>query len=230
MWSDLKPIDLKKIQMLDFPEDQYYPVETPKKQIVLHHTVSNPFDTSGVLRTWIDDPAHVATHFVITGDGTPYQLYSSKYWAHHLGVVNPIFISQGLDPSGRNLKLNQESIGIEICNWGFLNKTSDGKYKAVYGNIVNNVEIQEYPDLFRGQRYYQKYTEAQIKTVGELLLFFKNKFNIPLDYHADMWDINKNALLGTPGVWTHVSYHPEKSDLHPQPEMVEMLKTLKGIS
>lgn len=226
-WNELKPIELSKIKTIDFPEDQYYSIETPKTQICLHHTVSSPSDVTGVIKTWVEDPAHVATHFIITGDGTPYQLYSSRYWAHHLGISSPIFTHQGFPTTeGRNVKLNQESIGFEICNWGYLTKGTDGKFRAAYGNVVD-VPVQEYPNLFRGQRYFEKYTDAQIQTVGELLLYFNVKFGIPLDYNESMWDMSKDALSGKSAVWAHCSFHPEKSDVHPQPEMIAMLKSLK---
>jgi len=225
-WNELKPIELSKIKAIDFPDNQYYPIETTKKQLVLHHTVSGP-GTAGDIQTWLSDAAHVATHFIIDRDGTPYQLFSSRYWAHHLGVTKDILTKYGFtDLQTRNVDLNQYSIGFEIDNWGFLKKGDDGKFRTVYGNVVNT-EIQEYPNLFRGERYYEKYTDAQIQTIGELLLYFNLKFNIPMNYNEDMWDMSKNALSGKPGVYTHVSYRPDKSDCHPQPELVEMLKSLK---
>jgi hypothetical protein len=36
------------------------------------------------------------------------------------------------------------------------------------------------------------------------------------------------ALSGTPGVWTHVSYRADKSDCHPQIELINALKELKN--
>jgi hypothetical protein len=41
-----------------------------------------------------------------------------------------------------------------------------------------------------------------------------------------MWDLNDDALNGKNGIFTHVSYRADKSDMHPQPELVEMLKGL----
>lgn len=226
MWENLKPIELSKVKSVDFPEEQYYPIETPKTQLVLHHTVSGP-GINGDVGTWLGDTSHVGTTFIIDRDGTPYQLFSSKYWIHHLGVTKDILQPYGFaDLQSRNVLLNQGSIGFELDNWGFLTKGADGKFKAAYGNVVD-VPIQEYPNLFRGQRYYEKYTNAQIQTTGELLLYFHNKFGIPMDYNESMWNMSKDALSGKPGIWAHVSYRPDKSDLHPQPEMIEMLKSLK---
>jgi hypothetical protein len=228
MWSDLKPIELHKIKVLDFPLSDYFQEEFPKKQIVLHHTISGN-GVTGDVKTWEDDDAVVGTAIIVDHDGTPYQLFSSKYWTWHLGIGNKLRDSQ--------------SIGIEIDNWGWLipgdgtvkkfgNPPKDvytkvGKYYAYYGNVVD-VAMQYYPNGFRGYNYYQKYTNEQIRTVGELLLFWKQKYSIPLTYHEQMWDVSQEALSGVPGVWTHVSYRPAnaKTDLHPQPEVIEMLKTI----
>jgi hypothetical protein len=59
------------------------------------------------------------------------------------------------------------------------------------------------------------------------LAYWNEKFGIPLDYNADMWDVTNNALDGKPGIWTHNSYRTDKSDCHPQPELIKMLQTLK---
>jgi len=236
MWSDLKPIELHKIKVLDFPKEDYFQEEFTKKQIVLHHTVSGT-GVTGDIKTWEDDDAVVGTAIIVDHDGTPYQLFSSKYWAWHLGIGNKARDSQ--------------SIGIEIDNWGWLIpgdgtikqfgkkpdgtpkmvQTEIGKFYAYYGNAVD-VAMQNYPNGFGGYQYYQKYTLEQIRTVGELLLFWRNKYGIPLKYNEDMWDVSQKALSGEPGVWTHVSYRakPGKTDCHPQPELIDMLKTLSSIS
>lgn len=225
-YSDLKPLDLNKIKMINFPEDQYFHEIYTKNQIFLHHTVSGP-SARGDINTWIRDTRRIATCIIIDGDGVPNQLFSSKYWAAHTGVVS---------------WMDKQSLAVEIDNWGPLVKgdgkvhkfgskevrTEVGKFYAAYGNVVD-VEVQHYPNKFRGYEYYEKYNEAQIRTTGELLLFWKQRYGIPLDYHEDMWDVSQRALQGLLGVWTHVSIRKDKSDCHPQPELIEMLKTLKSI-
>ncbi len=42
-----------------------------------------------------------------------------------------------------------------------------------------------------------------------------------------MFETNKQALNGYHGVFTHVSYREDKSDCHPQPELIQMLKSIK---
>lgn len=237
-WSKLKPIDLSIIEPVDFPEEQYHPYEYPKKQIVLHHTVSGR-GVDGDIKTWLGDTKRIGTCIIVDYKGIPYQCFSSKYWAHHLGISSSLLKSRGFsDWSSRNVQLNKESISIEIDSWGWLDKVADNKYKTYYGNTITLTDDQvvHYPDGYRGKYYYEKYTDEQIKSVGELLLFWSKRYNIPLDYKGDeMFDINNRALSGEPGVWTHTSFRPypeehQKWDCHPQPELISMLRTIGTIS
>ena len=42
-----------------------------------------------------------------------------------------------------------------------------------------------------------------------------------------MWEVSQDALCGKPGIYTHVSFRKDKSDCHPQKELIQMLKELK---
>lgn len=204
---------LNKIKSFSFPEDQYYKQATEKKQICLHHTVSGG-KAENVFISWTHTPERVATPIVIGQDGTIVQGYGCIYWAHHLGLrtVN-------------NTILNKGCIGIELCSWGGL--TFDGtNYLNAYGDKVEATEVFEIPNKFRGYRFFHKYTNAQIASLKELLLFLCDKYNITKKYNEDMWDISPKALRGDEGIFTHVSYRADKSDCFPQPELIEMLKSL----
>lgn len=205
--------DLKKIKQFPFPENEYYKEETPKKTIVIHHTVSGP-SAENIFTSWTNTPERVATALVIGGDGTIVQGYSGKYWAHHLGMKTV-----------NNKQLNQQSIGIELCNWGGL--TFDGsKYINAYGKPVPDSSIITYPKGFRGFKYFQQYSDIQLASLKELLIFLCDKYQIDKSYKAGMWDVSKEACAGGGGIYTHVSYRADKSDCHPQPELIELLKTL----
>lgn len=212
---------LDKIKQIPFIESQYIKTANPKTQIVLHHTVSGD-DANSVAKYWEGTPDRVGTAIILTKDGTPYQIFNSEYWAGHIGLKKETFDKLGLKP----LKLDQTSIGIEICNWGGLTY-KNGKYYNYYQGEVKNPDIIEFNPKFRGYQFFEKYTAAQIQTLKELILYWNQKYNIPLDYHADMWDLSKNAMSGKPGVWTHVSYREDKSDCFPQQELIDMLKSLK---
>ena len=220
-----KKLNLKEIITVDFPNDQYYREAYDKKQIVLHHTVSGQ-GVNGDIAWWRSTADHVATAIIVGWDGKIYQLFGSKYWGHHLGCH-----------TANNRDLNKASIGIEIDAWGGLVRTNrqwypakwDKKLKKHVANTkvspIQNVQV--YPNGFKGFYGFEKYTDAQIEAVRELLVYWSERYKIPLDYNEDMWSVSSDALAGNEGVWTHVSFRKDKSDCHPQPELLEMLKSLK---
>lgn len=231
--KELEKLDLKKINQVDFPSNQYYRKPTKKNQIVLHHTVSGQ-GVDGDINWWLKTSSRIATHIIIDWEGNIYQCYSSKYWGHHLGVSAKYIKKLGTKKS--NKFLNKHSIAIEIDSWGGLMKHNNKWYPAKWDkrkrknipNITHNPieNIQKYPKGFKGFFAFEKYTDAQINSVRKLLKFWESRYDIPLDYNDKMWDVNKDALNGNSGVWTHVSYRPDKSDCHPQPELIDMLKSL----
>ncbi len=217
-WADLKPISFEdiNIEMIDW--DKYYKTEYKKKQIVIHHSVSGP-GTRGDIATWKKYKSNIGTCIIIDRTGGIHQLFSSKYWAYHLGCGNST--------------LDKYSIAVELDNWGQLEER-DGKYYTIYGNTVN-VPKTIYPEGFRGEQIFESYHYDQLRTLGALLLFWNKRYNITLKYNEDMFDVSQNALNGNPGVWTHVSYRPfpsnkSKWDCHPDPELISMLKTLNSLT
>jgi len=231
-------LNLSEIVQVDFPNNEYYREETPKNQIVLHHTVSSG-KASGVINWWDQDPAKISTQFVVQDDGTIFQLYSSKYWAHHLGIKSSFLRSMGFaDYLSRNTLLNKNSICIEICRWGGLMKDQTGFHPTYWdANLkktmcrtkvtIPNENVQVFQNPYRGFYYFERYTQQQIESVRKLVIYLCDRWNIPKNYNADMWDISKNALGSKSGIYTHVSYRPDKSDLMPQPEVIAMLQGLE---
>lgn len=231
--KEVEKLDLKKIIQVDFPDEQYYRQQTTKYQIVLHHTVSGQ-GVNGDINWWLSSAARIATHMIVDWEGKIYQCYSSKYWGHHLGIKSNIIAKYGTSKS--NVSLNKESIGIEIDSWGGLIRHNRNWYPAKWdGDLKKNVpnlnvapiqNVQVYPEGFRGYYGFEKYTDEQLEAVRKLLVFWHERYGIPITYNPKIWDVSKDALNGVPGLWTHVSYRPDKSDCHPQPELISMLKSL----
>lgn len=111
----------------------------------------------------------------------------------------------------------------------------------------------DYPNGFRGFFGFEKYTKEQIKSVRDLILSivkgndseYKGKYpNIDLKFQDTIWNIDydgngvpigsanggigtsKTALGRASGIWSHTSFRGDKSDCHPQPELVKMLRNL----
>ena len=232
-------LNLSDIVQVDFPETQYYREETPKTQVVIHHTVSSGL-AQAVVDWWNQDPQKIAASFIIDGSGKIFQLYSSRWWANHLGIKSDFLKVQGFKDYGtRNLLLNKNSIAIEICNWGGLVKADDGtyhpakwdttlkKYVPYMKVTIPEENVQEYDKPFRDFLYFEKYTSEQINSISQLVTYLCDKWNIPKTYNEDIWNVSKKALSGTPMIATHVSFRSDKSDLHPMPEMIDMLKSLE---
>lgn len=211
-----------KIIQENFPETQYYKVANDKKIIVLHHTVSGN-GIGGDINWWKQTPERVGTPFIIGRDGVITQIFDEKYWIHHLGIKS--FLLRQFGSTVSNDRLNQLSIGIELDSWGGLVKRS-GKWYTDGGTEIPLCNVQAYDKAYRGYYGFEKYTALQLVALNELLQFLCNKWGIKKDYFPEMFDFNAKAVKGYHGIWTHTSYRPDKSDCHPQPELIQMLKNL----
>jgi len=222
-------LDLTKIKQVPLAETQYFKQEVTKKQIVLHHTAGN---SSGVatINNWnTDDRGRIATCVTISGpgnktslDGEICQAFSSKHWAYHLGVKQEVFRAFKVP----YVELDKHSIGIEICNWGQL-ENRNGKFYNYVDREVAADQVTELPLAYKGYRYFHKYSDAQIQSVKDLLLYWKTQYGINLTYDYDqMFTVNTKALKGENGLYSHNSYRKDKIDIYPCPRMIEMLKTL----
>ncbi len=225
-------LDTSKIVQIRLKETQFFAEEHPKKQIVLHHTVSNG-NAKNVMTGWAKTPAKVGTAFIIDRDGIIHQCFSSKHWAHHLGTKAKNKKSGSFDNLKviSNTQLNQESIGIELCAWGSLKRSSiksgvKATFTSSVGTVVPNEEVVELEKPFRGSRYFQKYTEKQLKSLQILVNYLCETYNIPKTYNPEMCEYSGSAINGSPGIWSHVSFRKDKSDCFPQKELIEILKQL----
>lgn len=217
-----KELTNNDIITVDFPDNQYIRQQTNKKQIVLHHTVSGQ-GVNGDIAWWRKTSERVGTAIIIGWDGKIYQCFSSKYWAYHLGLK-----------TSNNKALNMGSIGIEIDAWGGLVEYNgkwypakwDGK-KMVANTKIKPIEnVEKYPNGYKGFYGFEKYTDAQLESVRKLLVYWGDRYNIPLDFNEGMFDVSNEALAGKAGIWSHTSFRSDKSDVHPDDNLVQMLKSL----
>lgn len=213
-----------KTEYPEFPSNQFYQEKTPKKQIVLHHTVSDGSNANGDINYWKSTTSRVATSLIITENGTRYECFSPEYWGHALGIKQAVFKKHGFsDYVTKNTELNKASINIELDSLGPVDQYGNS---IAYGSRLKAENIQEYEVPYRGYKYYEKYTEEAIESLYYVLKDLTEIYEIPSNYINNMWDVSKDALIGTPGIWSHTSFRDDKSDCHPQPELIQMLKSL----
>jgi len=84
--------------------------------------------------------------------------------------------------------------------------------------------VYELDTPYKGHRFFENYTDEQIESVRELLLLWKERYQIPLTYHDDIWEVTDRALKGNAGVYTHNSVRADKIDIYPHHSIVDMLK------
>lgn len=229
---DLSTIIAEKIGAKNFFKEVY-----PKNQIYLSHTISHPHP-SFVIKRWINNPYKMACCFVIAGkpypneqyyeDGQIHQCFHSKYWAMHLGLhskqnnVKPILKKKELSRT-----LEKHSMSITLCNAGVLS-WERGRFYSSFRKVIPESEVVEYVDPHRGNQFYHKYTNAQIESLKQVLLYLNELYNIPLTYKSDMWGISESALNGEKGVFTRCSVRTDVNSCHPQPELIQMLLDLSS--
>ena len=223
-------LDLKKIKQVPLSSGQYIDEEVKKVQIVLHHTAGNS-SAPATIKMWDkDDRGKIATCIVISGkglskdtfDGEICQAFGSKKWGYHLGLKQDIFRSKGVPYKS----IDPIAIGIEICNWGPLKQKADGKYYNYVDREVSVDQVCVLDKPYKGHLCYHTYTDAQIESLRQLVVYLCETYDIPKDYNESIWDIDLDALKGNKGIFTHNSVRKDKSDMYPCPRVIEMLKNL----
>ena len=216
----MKKLDIQAIKQVRLKDNQYFAEASPKTQIYLHHTAGNG-NAEGVSRYWNGNDSRIATAFIIGENGTIVQCFSSKHWAWHLGIDQEDFARNDAKYSN----LNKLSVGIEVCNWGYLKKKGD-KFYNYAGGVVNPSYVTELETPYKGYKYWYKYSDAQIESLRQLVVYLCDTYDIPKEYRSEIWAIDKEAFKGNKGIFTHNSVRKDKSDMYPCPRVIEMLKNL----
>ena len=225
-------------------DEEYNKKQLQKNTIWLHHTAggSRPDWTIGswekdYIKDSNGDPVldsngntkelKVATHYVIgrssssssdiLWDGKILKAFDDRYWAYHLGIS-----------SQNSEMLNSRSISIEVCNYGPLRLTKDGKFINYVNRQVDEKDVVKLDKPFRGYSYYEKYTDKQIEALYKLIMYLKTRWNIKIDrgiYDADWFNYDEK-WFSTGGLRSHGQVRKDKFDLFPQKELIEMLNSL----
>ncbi len=212
----------------DFPKNQYVSNEiTEKVGVVLHHSAGWD-DARKMYHIWANDTqGRVSTAFGITDKGEIIQGFDGiKHWGFAIYVnAKSNQINAKYKTRAHQYFLERRYVQVEICNWGWLTK-KDGKYYSWANVEVPEEKVIHYPNGYRGAKYYEKYTDAEVEAVRNLLLWLNRTYEIPIKYHADMFEISEYALQGGEGIWAHTSFRTDKSDIHPQPNLIEALQSI----
>jgi len=180
------------------PTTEYYEQQTIKKQIVLHHTVSDG-SADAVLNWWKNDGVRVATAYIVEKNGNIIEAFDPIYWSNHIG-------------KGSTKQNNMSTIGIEIVNEGWLTKNNNGDFKWFDNkNKYKGSSIINYS--WRGQNHWANYTDEQINSVALLCSQLCELFLIPKQI-LGTFDYNKE-FFNYSGIVAHCNLRADKTDVSP---------------
>ncbi len=208
------------LNKIKFPKKHFFEDEFEKVRIVVHHTEGDPTGLSSI-EWWklrMGGKGKVATPYIINADGQVLQLFDDRFWAYALGL-------QGKHPNA--LGLERTSVHIELACYGALIVDNQG-------NIVDNInkkrifapnEVVVYDPPWRGFTYYASYTQAQIDALIELIDAICQKHpRIERKFdEGDFFGKTNKALTGASGIYGHCAFRADKSDPHPQKELIDAL-------
>lgn len=232
---------MKKLEYIHnfLNKGQWFEQDFKKTSIVLHHTAGGD---SSPAPWWNAEPERVGTAYSITRGGIVRQHFPENHWASAVNVKN-VYGKQ-------NLLIEKYSIQIELDNWGGLTQDRNtGKWHnwtawkmSPNGNAVflptskNRVdaELYHFEQGFRGFKAFEAYPIAQIESLHALVFELMQRHEIP-QYgllkdnlcEAD-FELNTEAISGKEGLWTHTNFRTTKSDLSPQPIIIEVLNKLRS--
>lgn len=238
-WKALHDMPIKKYSesVLNFHnyflnDDEYVKEIVEKDQLYLHHTASS-HNPERVVDVWEKDKYsngkrklnRISTAFVIGGlstrnnetkyDGMILRCFNEKYWGYHTGWL-------GKTSDAR-------SIGIEICNYGYLTINRNGQFVNYVGGIVPEDMVCDLGFNFRNHQYYHKYTDKQLESTRKLLLDLSDRFEIKIEkniYNLEWFNYQPNKIKTYSGIVTHTQVRKDKTDLSPQPNLIQMLNSL----
>lgn len=221
------PVERVKIKKNLLPKSQImgkrkYPI----KQIVLHFTEGSNFQ--GTYDHWVGNKERIGTHYCVDKDGTIYQTIEDENWAYSLGInYSTNDINKKYKTSSYAAKIEQLGIGIEMISEGALILKNNKYYFTGGQRYISSKDVITLEKPFRGSKYFTKFTEEQIKSVVALIKHLKEKHNLTFKYTEDIYHINKNALDGVEGLYSHVCYrYPDKQDIFYYKPLDDLLKTI----
>lgn len=212
-----------------------------RTKIFLHHTAGwgNPYATvdgfasrdDGVVTDWILGGRTKNSTSVFKDssgkfiyDGLMLRTYdATQNWAYHSSCG----------------KLHPFVTAVEICNMGQLERRSGKFYIAGTNTVWTHEDEVVETAPHRGYKYWQRITDAQMESLEKWIRWTCQQYGVRLAkvrYDADWFAGNSgprkdeiknmlyNSALGSIHVHTHT--HPNKTDLPPDPRLIQMLNDL----
>jgi N-acetylmuramoyl-L-alanine amidase len=204
----LGTLPITRVAMQSGWDGHYVKEATPKRKIVLHFTVGS---IEGDITSLINQArGTVSVAYVIARDGTIYNLFPDECYSHHLGYT----------ATNNGMKREDKcTIGIELSNYGPLIRKDD-ELRSIYDTVYCTIADKDaYTKVaFRGYDYFATFTDAQYKSLKDLLKLLTAKHNVPYQFVEEK---NRYKILDAAtvqnyaGILSHANYRTDKYDIGP---------------
>jgi hypothetical protein len=195
---------------LRLPPDEFFATTSPKSGICIHHTVGgsakSTFDWWQQDRSKEGSRLKVGTAFVIDHDGTVFEVFDPAAWAYQFGLPWA---------ATKKLAFEQRFIGIEIASEGALIERDGQLYcfdRVSDRTKVNRADAFDFGKDFRGYRYFDRYAEAQVVALTELINDLCTRFPVPRRVPDGFLEFFGDALAGFEGIIGHTMVRTDKTD------------------
>ena len=179
------------------PENNYYPIEFKKRQIVLGNSFS---EKNKHIKGWLNREMgeyKKTSMFTIDRKGKVYQHFTPNNYSDFTN----------------NKSVDKKIISITIENQGWLNKDLiNDTYFDWVGNIYNR-KVKVYEKRWRGFNYWDPYTSKQLDSCVELVKYLCDKYDIPNNCVGHNTYIDGVEFFE--GVVYKSNYYKESTDLSP---------------
>jgi len=135
-------------------------IEPAASLLVMHYTASGGDALTDARYFETRTKKQASAHLILGREGVLYQSVNLEVIAHHAGRS----IWRG------RTSVNRFSIGIEIDNWGPLDRGPDGLYRSWAGTVVPEEIVFEgyHKNGDRENYYWERYPVAQLNALDEL--------------------------------------------------------------
>ena len=185
------------------------------EMIVVHYTASG--SGAGVV-SWFKNPqSRVSAHYIIDHDGKILQLVKDGDTAWHAGLPGDLARDDAIRPNSR-------AIGIEIVNWGPLEKKDNRYYNWTENEHLGEVVVAD-------GEYWEPYTEAQLESLSELVSYLCKRYSVPIRYPPlgpGTYYERAQGLADFHGILGHNAINRYKSDPGPHFDWDRLMDGLRS--
>ena len=121
--------------------------------------------------------------------------------------------------------MDTERVHVALCNAGPLVRRGDAFYTHTGEAVRLPYEFCS-QSPYRGHRYYELLTPKQLLSAERLLNRLIKTLGIRYRYDAMLGDVCPRCLGGDEGVWLASGLMKQRTDPHPQTELIKMMQRL----